>query len=125
MYFDREKQKRKLKRQEELHQHENALSPSKSGSSSALDPGHLTTVQMLAAIVLARPYDLPSFTPAVLSSLLRHSCTNNDTIKSILQRVVQDFRTSHQDHWERDLRAKFTSEQLEDLQGAGAAHYFA
>jgi hypothetical protein len=80
---------------------------------------------MLAAIVLARPYDLPAFTPAVLASLLRHRHVGNDTVRSIVQRVVQDFRTSHQDRWEQDLRAKFSAEQLEDLQGAGAAHYFA
>jgi hypothetical protein len=118
----REKQKRRQKKQEQLS---SATQNATDVTQSHLDAGHITTVQMLAALVLARPYDLPAFIPLVISSLLRHSSTGNDIVKSIIQRTVQEFRASHQDHWEQDLRHKFTAEQLEDLQGAGAAHYFA
>eukprot|EP01033_Poteriospumella_lacustris_P008883 gene8883-6391_t len=70
----------------------------------------------------ARPYDLPTYVPALLASFLRH--TYYDATKSILLKTVQSFQLTHQDRWE-EFKHKFTSEQLEDLQGAGAAHYFA
>ena len=39
-------------------------------------------------------------------------------------KTVQMFKRTHQDRWEADYKHRFSREQLEDLQGAGAAHYF-
>lgn len=77
---------------------------------------------MISCVLQARPYDLPAYVPALLASFLRH--TYYDATKSILLKTVQSFQLTHQDRWE-EFKHKFTSEQLEDLQGAGAAHYFA
>lgn len=86
------------------------------------DASYLNTVQMISCVLQARPYDLPPYVPALLASFLRH--TYYDATKSILLKTVQSFQLTHQDRWE-EFKHKFTSEQLEDLQGAGAAHYFA
>lgn len=87
-----------------------------------MDSGYLHTVQMISCVLLSRPYDLPAYIPALLASFLRHSYY--DATKSVLLSTVQLFQRTHQDRWE-EFKHKFTSEQLEDLQGAGAAHYFA
>ena len=42
----------------------------------------------------------------------------------VVTKTVQMFKRTHQDRWETDYKHRFSREQLEDLQGAGAAHYF-
>lgn len=77
---------------------------------------------MMSCVILSRPYDLPMYLPPLLASFLRHSYY--DVTKTILLATVQLFQRTHQDRWE-EFQKKFSPEQLEDLQGAGAAHYFA
>ena len=88
-----------------------------------LDPAHLKTVQMMSCIIRARDFDIPTFFPALIASFLRHMA--HDATRRIITRTVSVFRESHQERWESDLSRKFTSDQLSELQGAGAAHYFA
>jgi hypothetical protein len=68
------------------------------------------------------PYDLPAFIPSLLSSFIRH--LNIPAFHETVSKLVQDFKRTHQDRWDEDFKKCFSLEQLEDLQGAGAAHYF-
>ena len=90
--------------------------------SNAKDNVYTTTIMMSASLIAAFPYDLPQFIPSLLISLIRHM--NISAYHDTVARTVQDFKRTHQDKWDADFKAYFTSEQLEDLQGAGAAHYF-
>lgn len=86
------------------------------------DKAYMNTVFMMACVILAFPYDMPSFLPPLLTSFIRHS--HSDVLKAVISRTVQSFKRTHQDRWEQDYKKAFTVEQLEALQGAGAAHYF-
>lgn len=86
------------------------------------DAAYLNTVQMMSCVILSFPYDVPVFLPALLSSFLRHSYY--DATKSVILKTVQSFKRTHQDRWEQEFSKLFTKEQLEEMQGAGAAHYF-
>ena len=67
------------------------------------------------------PLDLPECIPSLLSAVVRLSSISS--LKSTISRAVQEFKKSHQDRWD-EFTGIFTKEQLEDIQGAGAAHYF-
>lgn len=112
---NREKQKRKLQKATA----EGAASVS---NGAKPDTVYLNTVLMLSCIIMSRPYDVPAYLPPLITSFLRHSYY--DATRTILLRTIQLFKRTHQDRWE-DLQKNFSAEQLEDLQGAGAAHYFA
>mmetsp|Transcript_274 Transcript_274/g.332 ORF Transcript_274/g.332 Transcript_274/m.332 type:complete len:2038 (+) Transcript_274:135-6248(+) len=86
------------------------------------DKMHMTTVIMMSCLILALPYDLPDFMPALVTSLVRHATV--PSLKETVTKTLQQFKMSHQDRWDSDFKDSFTREQLEDLQGAGAAHYF-
>ena len=77
---------------------------------------------MMACIIQALPYDLPPFLPALITSFVRH--VGVPSLKDTVTRTVQMFKGTHQDRWEMDFKHAFTRDQLEDLQGAGSAHYF-
>lgn len=85
------------------------------------DPVYSTTIHMMACLIMSSPYDLPSYMPNLVSSLVRH--ITNTSLKDTITKTIQMFKMSHQDRWE-EFKLKFSREQLEDLQGAGAAHYF-
>jgi hypothetical protein len=87
-----------------------------------VDNVYITTIFMSASMLAVFPYDLPSFSPALLLSLLQNVNTPffNDTVT----RTVQDFKRTHQDRWDDDFKKHFTREQLDELQGAGAQTYF-
>jgi hypothetical protein len=78
---------------------------------------------MSACIVASFPYDLPRFVPGLLASLIRH--LHHPYFQNVLSRTVQDFKRTHQDRWDEEFKALFSTEQLAELEGAGAAHYFA
>lgn len=82
---------------------------------------HNTTVLMMGSLILAFPYDLPTFMPALLTSFVKH--IQIPALKDVVAKTIQDFKRTHQDRWE-DFKQTFTHDQLADLQGAGAAHYF-
>ncbi len=92
------------------------------GDSNVKDNVYTTTIMMSASLIAAFPYDLPQFIPSLLISLIRHM--NVSSYHDTVARTVQDFKRTHQDKWDAVFKAYFTSDQLEDLQGAGAAHYF-
>ena len=85
------------------------------------DAIYMSTVRMSACMLLLSPYDLPHYCAALLTSFVRHATTQ--AVKEIVMRTVQEFKRTHQDRWD-EFKKEFTVEQLEDLQGAGAAHYF-
>ncbi len=85
------------------------------------DKTYITTIMMMSAITLSYPFDVPEFIPRLLTSLVRHSSFT--TFQSPIARCIQQFKRSHQDRWE-EFQKQFTREQLEDIQGAGSAHYF-
>jgi hypothetical protein len=86
-----------------------------------VDPKHQNTVLMMSCVILATPYDLPSYVPALVTSFVRHAAF--PTLKDPVTRTVQLFKRTHQDRWEEFKRA-FSTDQLDELQGTGAAHYY-
>ena len=107
--FRREKKKRKA---------------NKDGNGGAVDKPDaifMSTVRMSACMILLFPYDLPHYMATLVTSFVRHSPTQ--AVKETVVRTVQEFKRTHQDRWD-EFKKQFTAEQLEDLQGAGAAHYF-
>ena len=85
------------------------------------DPIYFTTIHMMSCLIMSSPYDLPAYMPNLVCSLVRH--ITNTALKDTITKTIQMFKMSHQDRWE-EYKLKFSREQLEDLQGAGAAHYF-
>jgi len=67
----------------------------------------------LCAIVLAFPYDVPKFIPAVLMELSRHVHDPNP-IKSSVTSVFSEFRRTHMDNWAED-QLRFTEDQRQAL----------
>ena len=58
------------------------------------DKQHTTTVMMMACIIQALPYDLPSFLPALITSFVRH--VGVPSLKDTVTRTVQMFKRTHQ-----------------------------
>ena len=85
------------------------------------DQTYITTIMMMCCLIKAFPFDLLPFSPSILTSLLKH--TQVSYFKDTIVKVISDFKRTHQDRWQ-DFKKQFTVEQLDDLQGAGAAHYF-
>jgi len=85
------------------------------------DQMYFTTIYMMSCLIMSSPYDLPPYMPNLVTSLVRH--ITNTSLKDTITKTIQMFKMSHQDRWE-EFKLKFSREQLEDLQGAGAAHYF-
>lgn len=105
------------------------LKASSSSSSSAaavekIDPQYKTTIVMMSCLILATPFDLPSYLPVMLTSFVRHTTSSSSQLRDVVVKTIQYFKTTHQDRWESEFSHMFTREQLQDLQGAGAAHYF-
>jgi hypothetical protein len=61
--------------------------------------------------------------PSLLTTFVRHATVHS--MKDLVTKTIQMFKRTHQDRWDDVFKSKFTVEQLEDLQGTGAAHYFA
>ena len=77
---------------------------------------------MSVCLIGAFPYDLPQFCPSLLISVIRH--LNVSAFHDTVAKTVQEFKRTHQDKWDEEFKTYFTADQLADLQGAGAAHYF-
>jgi hypothetical protein len=87
-----------------------------------VDSKHQNTVLMMSCVILSTPYDLPqSYMPALLTAFVRHA--NVSALKDTVMRTVQLFKRTHQDRWE-EFKKAFSGEQLDELQGTGAAHYY-
>lgn len=81
----------------------------------------ITTVMTCIALIQVFPFDLPSFIPPLLGAIVRLAFV--PSLKPVITKAIQGFKRSHQDRWE-EFKDYFTREQLEDMQGAGAANYF-
>lgn len=87
-----------------------------------MDAKHQNTIMMMSCVILATPYDLPAaYLPALLTSFVRHASISS--LKVVVTRTVQLFRQTHQDRWE-EFKKAFSADQLDELQGTGAAHYY-
>jgi hypothetical protein len=92
------------------------------GGSSRPDAQYMNIIQMISCVILVTPYDLPTYLPALVTSFLRHNI-QYDLFKTLITKTIQLFKRTHQEYWE-DFKTFFNTEQLSDLQGAGAAHYY-
>jgi len=93
-----------------------------SSKSGKVDAKHQNTIMMMSCVILATPYDLPAtYLPALLTSFVRHASISS--LKVVVTRTVQLFRQTHQDRWE-EFKKAFSVDQLDELQGTGAAHYY-
>lgn len=68
---------------------------------------------MMSCLILSLPYDLPTYLPALLASLLRHAAVA--AFKDTVVKTVQLFKLTHQDRW-NEFKLSFSREQLDDLQ---------
>lgn len=95
--------------------------PPPSAASAPVDKQYLNTLQMCCCLILSFPYDLPPFLPPLVTTVTKHA--SNPSVQDLVMKTVQTFKSTHQDRWDF-FKKRFTHEQLDDLQGAGAAHYF-
>jgi len=78
----------------------------------------------LGAAVKAHPFDVPSHVPGALAALAR-CATEPAPVGAAAQKIVAEFRLTHQDTWAQH-KAAFTEEQLADIGAVGSgASYFA
>ena len=78
----REKKKKKLQKQASA-----AGSAAGSASSGKPDDVYTTTIAMSSCMVLAFPFDLPPYVPALLTALVRH--VSNPHLKDLVTKTVQ------------------------------------
>ena len=100
----------------------NTTAAGTSNSSSRVDPKHQNTVYMMSCVILATPYDMPhTYLPSLLTSFVRHAAF--PSLRDTVTRTVQLFKRTHQDRWD-EFKKSFSVDQLDELQGTGAAHYY-
>eukprot|EP01132_Coremiostelium_polycephalum_P005876 gene5876-7313_t len=72
-----------------------------------------TSILLLSAIILASPYQIPSYFPEVLDQLSRYS-DSNPTLKNTVRFTISEFWRTHKDTWEED-KLSFTDDQVETM----------
>ena len=82
---------------------------------------YCNTIQMMCCIIQMYRFDVPSFIPQLILSLIKH--INNPLFKELITRTIQNFKLTHQSKW-KQYSLLFTKDQLIDLQGTATAHYF-
>lgn len=90
------------------------------GEKEKPDKVYLNTVKMVACLILSFPYDLPSFMPSLITSLIKHSCITS--VSDTVSKCMQEFKRSHSDRWE-EFKESFSHEQLNDMAGTGIVSY--
>jgi len=114
--------------------------PTENGTTNAKNGKDLTEKEMnrakkqqssvffLCAVVLANPYDTPSFVPEALEALSKHSFEHRATlaVRDTVKKVFSEFKRTHMnDNWEVH-RKQFNREQLEALEDVvSTPHYYA
>ena len=87
-----------------------------------------TSVFFLCAAIMSHPYDTPSFVPAALASISKHSFERNAPlgVRDIVKKCCAEYKKTHMsDNWELHRQA-FTQEQLEALEDVvSSPHYYA
>ncbi|KDO35269.1 hypothetical protein SPRG_00116 [Saprolegnia parasitica CBS 223.65] len=77
----------------------------------------------IGAIVLAYPYSVPPFVPAILEELALH--VHEAAVTDVVKAVLLEFKRTHQDSWHED-KAMFTRSQLEAIEELLISpHYYA
>ncbi|KAF0689101.1 Aste57867_19373 [Aphanomyces stellatus] len=71
----------------------------------------------MGAIVLAYPYSVPEFVPALMEELTFHLHVDGSIsyLSEIVKSVLLEFKRTHQDSWHED-KAAFSASQLEAIQ---------
>ena len=105
-------------------QHPGILRRKKEGngdaSSDKVDQKLTTTVMMMSCLVLCFPYDMPSFMPQLVCSLVRHKASHS--LKDTVSQTVLEFKRTHQDRWE-EFKTYFSADQLDSLINASHVSY--
>jgi hypothetical protein len=89
-------------------------------SSDKVDQKLTTTVMMMSCLVLCFPYDMPSFMPQLVCSLVRHKASHS--LKDTVSQTVLEFKRTHQDRWE-EFKTYFSADQLDSLINASHVSY--
>ena len=85
------------------------------------------SVFVLCAIVMGRPYDVPSYVPEALAALSKHSFEQRASlgVREVVRMVFSEFKKTHTDNWVAH-RKQFTQEQLEAMEDVvSTPHYYA
>lgn len=93
----------------------------KDGPGEKPDDTLVSTVMTVISLINVFPFDMPACLPQLIGALVRLAAV--PSLKQVISKAIQDFKRTHQDRW-LEFKDLFTREQLEDLQGAGAADYF-
>jgi len=87
-----------------------------------------TSVFFLCASILAKPYDTPTYVPAALAAISKHSFEKRAPlgVRETVKMCCAEFKRTHMsDNWDLH-RKKFTQEQLESLEDVvSTPHYYA
>lgn len=65
------------------------------GDTAKPERTYISTVLMTSCLVLAFPYDLPPFLPALVTSLVKHATV--PAVQDVVTKTVQSFKRTHQD----------------------------
>ena len=86
-----------------------------------------TSVFFLCAVIMSRPYDVPSYVPKALEALSKHSFEQRASlgVREVVKMCCSEFKRTHTDNWEAH-RNQFTQVQLEALDDVvSTPHYYA
>ncbi|KAJ3008563.1 UNVERIFIED_CONTAM: hypothetical protein HDU68_003042 [Siphonaria sp. JEL0065] len=93
---------------------ESPTSPTTGGSLHPLVVQRHAAVIGLSSLVLAFPYEVPSWMPGVLITL--STCISDQApVAAAVSRTFADFRRTHQDSWKEEGMKAFTEDQLSIL----------
>eukprot|EP00605_Chrysophyceae_sp_TOSAG23-4_P000346 GSChrysophyteH1.ASY1.ANO1.393.1 assembled CDS len=91
-----------------------------SAGTDKVDPKFTNTIMMMSCLVLCSPYDMPSYLPQLVYSLVRHKLTHS--LKDTVSQTVLEFKRTHQDRWE-EFKGSFSADQLDSLLNASHVSY--
>lgn len=87
-----------------------------------------TSVFFLCAAIMAHPYETPSYVPAALAAISKHSFERNAplSVREVVKRCCAEYKKTHMsDDWDRH-RKVFSPEELEALEDVvSSPHYYA
>lgn len=86
-----------------------------------------TAVFFLCAVVMGRPYDVPSYVPEALAALSKHSFEQraNLGVREVVKMCCSEFKRTHTDNW-TSHKEQFTQTQLDALEDVvSTPHYYA
>jgi hypothetical protein len=118
------KKKRKTDVPKELTAEESQNATSKEKERAAKQQ---KSVFFLCAVVMGRPYDVPTYVPEALAALSKHSFEQRASlgVREVVKMCCSEFKRTHTDNWEAH-RKQFTQTQLEALEDVvSIPHYYA